>query len=104
MSIVLLAGDSLLKQPEKYTGPVESIRIAVCEEYSTLVWISHDRGYFTDNGLSLLIRDFKSGKQATDALLAEEADISTSADFVFVSNSFIYPDLRTFGMIQNQKC
>ncbi|GAH00088.1 unnamed protein product, partial [marine sediment metagenome] len=34
-----------------------------------------------------------------DALIAGEADISTSAGFVFVSNSFDYTDLRVFGTV-----
>ena len=79
--------------------PAERVSIAVCEEYSTLVWIAQDQGYFADNGLNVAIRDYKSGKQACDALLAGEVSIATSADFVLVSNSFDYQDLRTFGVI-----
>ena len=79
--------------------PAERVSIGVCEEYSTLVWIAQDQGYFADNGLDVIIRDYKSGKQACDALLAGEVSIATSADFVLVSNSFDYQDLRTFGVI-----
>ena len=97
---VLFGQPSWLKPvPQKYTGPVEKITVSNIEEYSTLVWVAEHQGYFTDNGLEVTTKDYQSGKAAADALLAGEADISVSADIVFVSNVFTNPDLRTLGTV-----
>ena len=84
---------------QEYTGTVEKITVANTEEYSTLIWIAEEQGYFTTNGLDITNIDYQAGKLAADALLAGEADISISAEFVFVSNSFDNADLRTLGTV-----
>lgn len=86
--------------PEKYTGPVEKITLAAyAGETGALVYVAEDQGYFEENGLEVTIKDYGSGKAAADALIDGEADISTSADFVFVSDSFDYTDLRILGTV-----
>ena len=88
------------KQPEKYTGPVEKITLAAyAGETGALVYIAEHQGYFEENGLEVTIKDYESGKAAADALIDGEADICTSAGFVFVSNSFDYTDLRVLGTV-----
>ena len=87
------------RQPQKYTGQVEKITVSNIEEYSTLVWVAEHQGYFTDKGLEVTTKDYQSGKAAADALLAGEADISVSADIVFVSNSFTHPELKILGTV-----
>ncbi len=88
------------EQPEKYTGPVKKVTLAAyAGETGALVYIAEDQGYFEENGLAVTINSYKSGKAAADALINGNADISTSADFVFVSNSFDYTDLRVFGTV-----
>lgn len=88
------------KQPEKYTGPVEKITLAgYAGEAGALVYIAQNQGYFEKNGLEVTIKDYQSGKAAADALINGEADISTSAGFVFVSNSFDNPELRMLGTV-----
>jgi NitT/TauT family transport system substrate-binding protein len=99
---VIIGGYLWLSQerPQKYTGLPEKITLAVSEYLvSTLVYLAEDRGYFEKNGLEVTVKNYKSGKAACDALIAGEADISTSADFVFVSNSFKHRDLRAFGTV-----
>jgi NitT/TauT family transport system substrate-binding protein len=87
-------------RPEKFTGPVEKITVAAAAYLTgALVYVAEDQGYFEENGLEVTIKDHESGKAAADALLAGEADISTSADFVFVSNSFDHADLRVLGTV-----
>lgn len=96
----VVGGYFLLKQgkPEKYTGPIEKIVVSGSRA-SILFFIAEEHGYFTDNGLDIHFELYNSGKQATDAMLKGKTDISTAADFVFVSNAFSHPDLRTFGTI-----
>ena len=88
------------EKPEKYTGPVEKITLAAyAGDTGALVYLAEDQGYFEKNGLEVTIKDYESGKAATGSLLDGEADISTSAGFVFVCNSFDYADLRVLGTV-----
>jgi len=88
-------------ESQKYSGPAEKIIVANIEEYSTLLWIAESQGYFVENGLDITMKDYPSGKAAADALLAGEADISVSAEFVLVSHSFNKPNLRTLGIVDS---
>ena len=84
----------------KYTGPVEKITLAAyAGATGALVYVAEDQGYFEKNGLDVTIKGYESGKAAADTVIAGEADISTSAGFVFVSNSFDHTDLRVFGTV-----
>ena len=88
------------EQPAKYTGPVEKITLAAyAGDTGALVYVAQEQGYFADNGLDVTIKDYEAGKLAADALLAGEADICTSADFVLVSNSFEHDNLRILGTV-----
>ena len=88
------------EEPEKYTGPVEKITVAAAEYLTgALIYVAEDQRYFEENGLEVTIRGYGSGKACADALINREADICTSAGFVFVSNSFDHADLRVFGTV-----
>ena len=88
------------EKPEYYRGPVANITVAAyAGETGALVYIAEDQGYFETHSLAVTIKDYDSGKAAADALTAGEADMCTSADFVFVSNSFDYVDLRVLGSL-----
>jgi len=103
ISAIIVVGISVSgcqENPEKYTGPVEKITLAAyAGETGALVYVAEDQGYFEENGLEVTIKDYESGKAAADALIDGEADISTSAGFVFVSNSFDHADLRVLGTV-----
>ena len=79
-------------------GSLEKITVGAGQS-AVLVYVAKDQGYFTKYGLDVAIKDYQAGKLATDALMAGEVDISTASDSAFVSNSFAYDDLRTFGVI-----
>ncbi len=103
IAIIVVIGISVggcQEKPEEYTGPVEKITLAgYAGETAALVYIAEDQGFFEKNGLEVTIKDYASGKAAADALIDGEADIATSADFVFVSNSFDHADLMVFGTV-----
>lgn len=55
---------------------------------NTLIYIAEERGYFADNDLDVTITDdYASGAQATEALIAGEVDISTSAELGLVRHA-----------------
>ncbi len=98
--VIGISAGGCQEKPEKYTGPVERITVAAyAGETGALVYVAEDQGFFEENGLEVTIKDYESGKAAADALIAGETDIATSADFVFVSNSFDHVDLRVFGTV-----
>ncbi len=82
---------------------VETITVANIEGNPTLVWIADDKGYFGNNNLDVTTKDYSSGTAAVDAVLAGEADISISAEFVFVSNSFTNRNLRILGAVDSRE-
>jgi len=85
---------------EKPPAPVEKITVAAAEYLTgALIYVAEDQGYFEENGLDVTIKGYASGKACADALINGEVDISTSAGFVFVSNSFDHTDLRVFGTV-----
>lgn len=86
--------------PSFPTDPAETITVAAyAGDSAMLVYLADALGHFRQNNLNVIIKDYESGKQATDAMLAGHADISTATDFVFVSNGFAHADLRTIGTI-----
>jgi NitT/TauT family transport system substrate-binding protein len=87
-------------KPSVPTGPAETITVAAyAGDTGMLVYLAEALGHYRQNNLNVIIKDYKSGKQATDAMLAGQADISTATDFVFVSNGIDHADLRTIGTI-----
>jgi NitT/TauT family transport system substrate-binding protein len=87
-------------QPKKYTGQVEKITLAAYTgEAGAMVYIAEDQGFFEEYGLEVTIKDFGSGKACADAIIADEADVSTSAGFAFVSYSFEHSNLKIFGTV-----
>ncbi len=106
MALVVLAVGCVQDGAEetKYTGPVEKVTVAAAEYLTgALVYIAEDQGFFEKNGLDVTIKGYGSGKACADALMAGEADVSTSADNVFVSNSFENADLRIFGTVSTKQ-
>jgi NitT/TauT family transport system substrate-binding protein len=88
------------EKPEKYTGPVEKITVAAAEYLTgALIYVAEDQGFFEENGLDVTIKGYGSGKACAGALINGEVDISTSAGFVFVSNSCDHTELRVFGTV-----
>ena len=96
--VVIVISVSGCVQEQKYTGPVEKITVAAGKA-GVLVYIAEGQGFFEENGLDVTIKDYQSGKAAADALINGEADISTSADNVLVSNSFEHTELRVLGTV-----
>ena len=88
------------EERSEYTGPIEKVTVAAAEYLTgSLVYFAENLGFFEENGLNVTIKSYGSGKACADALIDGEADISTSADNVFVSNSFEHTDLRVFGTV-----
>jgi len=104
-SLILLAGLVLAmgiggisrlgqQRARKFSGPVRSITVGTGQEYSSLIWVARQNGYFTENGLDVTTKEFFSNRERVDALLSGRVDITTASEFAFVRTSFDHPDLR----------
>lgn len=98
--IAVGTGSGCTGQTQTYKGPFTEITLgAYAGDTASLVWIAQDQGYFLANGLDVTIKGYEAGKLAADALLADEVDIATLAEFVLVSSSFDHDDLRVLGTV-----
>jgi len=71
------------------TGIREKITVGVSKSFLSIpVYIAQKRGFFSGEGLEVTLKEYPSGKKATQALFAEEVGISTVADMPVVFNSF----------------
>jgi len=91
---------AMLPSPEPSFEEIEKVTIATyLGEFSALVFIAENQGYFTDNGLDVTITEFETGLGPVQAVLAGDADFATASEFVLVSNSFNNEDLKTVSLI-----
>jgi ABC-type nitrate/sulfonate/bicarbonate transport system substrate-binding protein len=90
----------LQKVPQTFTGPPESITIAtIPSEYSTLLWVAEDQGFFKQNGLNVSLKDYPTGATSLNALTTQDADFSVSSEYAFISQVLNGADIRQIANI-----
>jgi ABC-type nitrate/sulfonate/bicarbonate transport system substrate-binding protein len=90
----------LRSKPPVYTGPVERITAgSSSNSYSLLLLIAQERGFFAQNGLSVKMEEYESGRLAVTHLLQGDVDLATATDFVFMNESLNRDDLRIIASI-----
>lgn len=55
---------------------------------AALIYIAQDRGFFSDNGLKVDVKDYPTGVETTAALLRGDVHIAWSAEFPLVHRAF----------------
>jgi len=89
-----------LPSPEPSFEEIEKVTIATyLGEFSSLVFIAENQGYFTNNGLDVTITEFETGLGPVQAVLSGDADFATASEFVLVSSSFNNEDLKAVSLI-----
>ena len=91
-------------QPSRYTGPVETIRLAAERGLlASVVWVAEQNGYFRDQGLDVVIREFPSGRAAITSMFKDgNLDMATVAQTPIVLNSFLRNDFEVIaGMVSS---
>ena len=99
--ILILLGSGVyafLNRP-KYTGPVENITVGVVPQFSYLVLLAQEKGYFTENGLNVVTKNYKTGPPIVKDMLDNKLDAGVTAEFVFVRNSFNSQDIKILSNI-----
>ncbi len=72
-------------------------------DFSSLIWVAENMGYFRDEVLDVTIKEFDSGVTAGQALLRGEVEVATGADFVAVNNIFSDSSIRIISSIASVK-
>jgi sulfonate transport system substrate-binding protein len=89
MMTLLIVGLSLVSCESDKTGIKEKITVGISKSFlSVPVYIAQKQGFFSDEGLDVTVKEYSSGKKATQALFAGEVGISTVADMPAVFESF----------------
>jgi len=85
-------------KPGEFTGSTEKVKLGISQSFLSIpAYIAKKQGYFTEEGLDVEVKEYSSGKKATNALFAGEVDISTVADMPVVFNSFKREDFCIFA-------
>ena len=89
MMALLIVGLSFISCESNKTGIREKITVGISKSFLSIpVYIAQTQGFFSDEGLDVTLKEYPSGKKATQALFAGEINISTAADMPVVFNSF----------------
>ncbi|MBF0609688.1 MAG: ABC transporter substrate-binding protein [Magnetococcales bacterium] len=97
MFLFLLPG---CEQSQDFSQLPGVIRFASTEsDAGSLALIANNRGFFKQNGLDVDFRNYTSGKEAMDVLLAGESDLALVSDFVFVRQLSSSSDLKIIASI-----
>jgi ABC-type nitrate/sulfonate/bicarbonate transport system substrate-binding protein len=100
--IVLIGGGVwyLQNSQQKYSGPTESVVVGTPPlELSALIYIAQDQNFFADNGLNVTIKNYDSGLNAVNGLIASEVDIAAGSEFVLVGKAFKNEKISAIGSI-----
>jgi len=70
-------------------GSIEKVTVGVSKSFLSIpVYIAQKQGFLSEEGLDVTLKEYTSGKKATQALFAGEVSISTVADMPVVFQSF----------------
>jgi ABC-type nitrate/sulfonate/bicarbonate transport system substrate-binding protein len=101
LGIVIILGAWYLQgSQQKYSGPMESVVVGTPPlELSALIYIAQDQNFFADNGLNVTIKNYDSGLNAVNGLIAREVDIAAGSEFVLVGKAFKNEKISAIGSI-----
>jgi NitT/TauT family transport system substrate-binding protein len=79
---------------------IENLTLAtVPTELNALVYVAEDLGFFTDNGIEIIFKDYDSGASAAAAMLNGEADIALAAEFPVARQTLNKRDIINIGTV-----
>ncbi|HJX16939.1 MAG TPA: NrtA/SsuA/CpmA family ABC transporter substrate-binding protein [Acidiferrobacterales bacterium] len=95
-----------LFRTKQFAGPREALTLGLAHEsLAALAMIARDRGYFSEAGLDVTVKGYKSGSLAMKGLLAGDVAMTTAADIPIVFESMARRDFRivaTIGSSDNE--
>ena len=80
--------------------PAEKLTVGAFKGvFLSLIWIAESEGYFSDNGLDVTIQEYETGIAPMGDAIEGKVDIASAAEFVLVSVSFDYKNLKAISTI-----
>jgi ABC-type nitrate/sulfonate/bicarbonate transport system substrate-binding protein len=90
----------------KYAGTPDSITLGVLpSEYSTLIWIADEQGFFSRNGLNVTLKNYSTGASSLNALSNGEVNYALSSEYAFatqVLNGSNFRQIATIDKAENE--
>ena len=97
---ITLSSFFYLDSQKPYTGKTESLTLGIYpSEFSSLIYIANDQGYFSTNGIKLILKDYTSGASAVKGMLNGEVDIATASEFVVANNAMQNEGIYALGTV-----
>lgn len=88
----------LANRPSEFKGAKDKVTLGISRSFLSIpVYIAKKKGYFSDEGIDIAIKEYSSGKLATKSMFTGEVDVSTVADMPVVFNSFKRQDFCVFA-------
>jgi NitT/TauT family transport system substrate-binding protein len=82
----------------EFQGEKEKVTLGISRSFLSIpIYIAQKKGYFSDEGIDITIKEYSSGKLATKNMFDGEVDISSVADIPVVFNSFKRQDFCVFA-------
>ena len=86
---ILICGLVFMSCKSDKMGDREKVKVGISKSFLSIpVYIAQKQGFFSDEGLDVTLKEYSSGKKATQALFSGEVAISTVADMPVVLGSF----------------
>jgi ABC-type nitrate/sulfonate/bicarbonate transport system substrate-binding protein len=83
-----------------YKGKMETVTLGIyASEYSSLIYIANDQGFFSNNGIKLDLKNYTSGASAVKGILNGEVDIATASEFVVVNSAIKNESIYALGTV-----
>ncbi len=101
IGVAIISGAWYLQPvPQTFTGTTESITIATLpSEYSMLLWVAEDKGFFAQNGLNVTLKEYSSGSSSLKAISTNDADFSVSSEYAFITQVQNGADIQQIATI-----
>ncbi len=98
LTALLVTGLSFVSCKSDGTVVRDKVTVGISKSFTSVtVYVAQKKGFFSDEGLDVTLKEYSSGKKATEALFIGEVDISTVADIPVVFNGFKRGDFCVFA-------
>ncbi len=100
VGLILLTGCDSSNSKKASVGSPELLTISTYSgDISSLFWVAKDQGYFSEHGVNVDFRIKESGLAAFGDMLAGNADLATTAEFVLASQIAELQDTRILAVV-----
>jgi ABC-type nitrate/sulfonate/bicarbonate transport system substrate-binding protein len=90
---LVLSSFVYLNSQNIYLGKTENVNLGTffgkTEPYAALVDIAQDQGFFSHNGINLIVTDFSSATNALNAALNNQVNLAISSEYAFVATTVL---------------